>query len=97
MLVKANGGHRGEELMLPCSECLYYPVSGIYREPVHSPSTDRGHNHGEVQIDSGVYGTKQLNLTVVLPVRSQVKKKNNDDLLFHYKESSFASLTAKEC
>lgn len=65
MLVKANGGHRGEELMQPCLKCLYQPLSGIHRERLHSPSTNRGHNHWEAQIDSGVYGTKQLNLTVV--------------------------------
>lgn len=65
MLVKANGAHRGEELMQPCSKCLYHPVSGIHREPVHSPSTDWGHDHGQVQSDLGVYGTTQLNLTVV--------------------------------
>lgn len=65
MLVKANGGHRGEELTQPCLKCLYYPVSGIHIEPVRSPSTDRGHNHGQVESDSEVYGTTQLNLTVV--------------------------------
>lgn len=65
MLVKANGGYRGEELTQPCLKRLYQPLSGIHRERVHSPSTDRGHNHWEAQTDSGVYGTKQLNLNVV--------------------------------
>lgn len=39
--------------------------TSIHREPVHPPSTDQGHNHGQVQTDSGVFGTKQLNLTLV--------------------------------
>lgn len=40
-------------------------LTSIHRGPVHSPSTDQGHSHGQVQTDSGVYGTKQLNPTVV--------------------------------